>query len=144
MRWFMAALLFVAFLGTFAELLLLEHDEDGLQLIPLALLAVGAALLLWTAVRPGPLAVRLFRVTMAAFIAAAGVGLVLHYRANVEFQRDVDPSLTSMALFWKALAAKAPPALAPAIMAQLGLVGLIYTYRHPGLARSRAFTDEGD
>jgi hypothetical protein len=27
--------------------------------------------------------------------------------------------------------AKAPPALAPAVMAQLGFLGLLYTYRHP-------------
>jgi hypothetical protein len=29
--------------------------------------------------------------------------------------------------------AKAPPALAPASMIQLGLLGLLYTYRHPSL-----------
>ncbi len=32
------------------------------------------------------------------------------------------------------MAAKTPPALAPGSMAQLGLIGLAYTYRHPDIA----------
>ena len=31
------------------------------------------------------------------------------------------------------MTAKAPPALAPAGMIQMGLLGLLYTYRHPAL-----------
>jgi hypothetical protein len=31
------------------------------------------------------------------------------------------------------MTAKAPPALAPAGLIQLGLLGLLYTYRHPAL-----------
>ena len=29
--------------------------------------------------------------------------MYLHYRANVEFQREVDPSIAGRALFWKAM-----------------------------------------
>jgi hypothetical protein len=141
----MAALLLGAFAGTLAELLLLEHDEDTLQLVPLILLGVGVLLLAWSMVRPGHLVLRLFQATMVAFIVAAVAGLILHYRANVEFQRELDPTMAAMAAFWKALAAKAPPALAPAIMAQLGLVGLIYTYRHPALTGGmRLQKEEGE
>ena len=83
---------------------------------------------------------------MALFILSAAVGIVLHYRANMEFQLDIDPSITAMDLFWKVMRAKAPPALAPAIMAQPGLVGLAYTFRHPALARRTdpAHSTEGD
>ena len=43
-----------------------------------------------------------------------------------------------MALFWKAMAAKTPPALAPGAMTQLGLLGLAYAFRHPALGRPGA------
>jgi hypothetical protein len=55
---------------------------------------------------------------------------------NVEFQRDIDPSMGELALMRKAIRAKSPPALAPGAMIQLGLIGLTSTYRHPRLSRS--------
>ena len=57
----------------------------------------------------------------------------LHLRASIEFQREIQPSLSTMALAMKAVRAKAPPALAPGALVQLGLLGLIYTFRHPSL-----------
>ena len=45
----------------------------------------------------------------------------------------MDPALSGMALFQKAILAKAPPALAPGAMTQLGLIGLAYTFRHPAM-----------
>ena len=57
-------LLLVAGVGTFVELLLLGHDEDGLQLIPLALLVGGVVTLVWTLFRPATLAVAAFRIVM--------------------------------------------------------------------------------
>jgi hypothetical protein len=127
-RGLLLAILLIGFIGTLAELFLLEHDEDAWQLIPIALLSAGTLAVTWTAVAPGAMAWRVFRVLMVLFVAAAGLGLFFHYRANVEFQRETDPSLASTALFWKVMAAKAPPALAPGVMAQLGLVGLVYSY----------------
>jgi hypothetical protein len=62
--------------------------------------------------------------------------VVLHYRANVEFQREVDPSIAGRALLVKAMKAKAPPALAPGTMTQLGLIGLAYAYRYPSRRRT--------
>jgi hypothetical protein len=66
---------------------------------------------------------------MLVFLAAGAAGLYYHYRANVEFQLESDPSLTGRALLWKVMRAKVPPALAPGVMVQLGLIGLVYTYR---------------
>jgi hypothetical protein len=40
-------------------------------------------------------------------------------------------------LFVKVVTAKAPPALAPGVMVQLGLLGLVYTYKHPALMVQR-------
>ena len=63
-------------------------------------------------------------------LAAGLAGLYFHYRANVEFQLESDPTLAGRALLMKVLEAKAPPALAPGVMIQLGLVGLAYTLRY--------------
>ncbi len=54
---------------------------------------------------------------MVLAIASAGIGFVLHFRANAEFQLDIDPSMRGLALWMKVLQAKAPPALAPGVMA---------------------------
>ena len=67
---------------------------------------------------------------MVLFVAAGLAGVYYHFAANVEFQRETDPALRGSALLWKALHAKVPPALAPGVMVQFGLVGLAYTYRH--------------
>jgi len=68
---------------------------------------------------------------MVLFIIAGMLGIYLHYRANVEFQREVDPSIAGRELLVKAMTAKTPPALAPGSMSQLGLIGLAYAYRYP-------------
>jgi hypothetical protein len=63
------------------------------------------------------------------------VGLYLHYRGNVEFALERDPSLSGARLLWKALRG-ATPALAPGALSQLGLLGLLYTYGHPALGNN--------
>ena len=60
-------------------------------------------------------------------------GVWLHCRGNLEFQLDIDASQSAWTLFWKVLRAKAPPALAPGALIQLGLLGLVFTYKHPAL-----------
>jgi hypothetical protein len=129
-RRFLFVILILGMGGTAVELVLLKHDEGPIQLIPLVLLAAGLVAIIGYAVRPDAPAALAVRLTMAAFIAAGLAGLYFHYRANVEFQLEGDPSLAGRALLMKALEAKAPPALAPGVMIQLGLVGLAYTLRH--------------
>ena len=70
---------------------------------------------------------------MAFFLLAGIVGMALHFQANLEFQTELDPSASGFPLWLKAARAKAPPALAPGVMVQLGLLGLVYTFRHPAL-----------
>jgi len=130
-RRLVGVVLFVAFVGTLIELVLLEHTETFVQGIPLALLAIAVLLLLWVMIRPRWMAVVLFQTLMALLIGAGMLGLLLHFRANLEFQRDLAPTARLTELFWKVMAAKAPPALAPAVLAQLGCLGLIYAYRFP-------------
>ncbi len=135
--------LLIGMIGTGTELLFQGHVEEPSQLIPVVLIGAALLSLLWHLLQRGPGSLRVLQITMVFFIAAAFVGMYLHYSANVEFQLEMDPSLAGLDLFWKAMAAKVPPALAPGSMAQLGLIGLAYTYRHPELSRppgSDAFT----
>jgi hypothetical protein len=129
-RRFLLVILLVGMGGTAIELLLLKHDEGKLQLIPLVLLGLGLAVVVWHAVRPGRVSAGMVRTTMVALAAAGVAGVYLHYGANREFQLEGDPSLSGRALLMKVLEAKVPPALAPGVMVQLGLIGLAYTYRY--------------
>ena len=129
------AILIIGLAGTATELLLLDHDEEAIQLVPLALIVIAFVAIVWHTLDQGSASVRLLQIVMVLFIVAGVLGMVLHYRANVDFQREVDPSIAGWALFIKAVKAKAPPALAPGTMAQLGLLGLAYAYRYPSRRR---------
>lgn len=135
-RRFLMAILVFGMLGTTAELLLLAHYEDAKQLIPLALIGATLLVLAWHAVAGRAASVRALQLMMLAFIGAGLVGVVLHYLGAMEFALETDPSLRGSKLFWKVIQAKAPPALAPGVMVQLGLVGLAFAYRHPALRSS--------
>jgi hypothetical protein len=147
-RRFVLLLLTIGVAGTAADLLLLDHYEEIWQLFPLVLLALALVNIGWVVVitpasrsagvmpAAGSAAVITMRVLMVGFIAAGALGILMHYNGNSEFQREIDPSLGGWTLFTKVMRAKAPPALAPASMIQLGLLGLLYTYHHPVL-RSR-------
>lgn len=130
-RRLLLALLSLGLAGTSVELLLLGHYEDASQFVPLVLIGAAVIVLAWHVIRGSRATVGALRATMGAFIVAGAVGVALHYRANIEFQLEMDADQSRSQLFWKALHAKAPPALAPGVMVQLGLLGLIYGYRHP-------------
>jgi hypothetical protein len=134
MRGALLALLVVFMLGTGLDLMLLDHHEGIWQVIPLALLAAGLVVSAWTlGGRAG--AITAMRILMVLFVAAGFLGIALHYLGNREFQLEMDPGLAGWPLFVKIVTAKAPPALAPASMVMMGLLGLIYTYQHPAFGR---------
>jgi hypothetical protein len=130
LRRFLLVILTIGMAGTAVELMLLKHNEGKIQLVPLVLLGAGLASVAWHAVRPGTASARTVRIVMVAFVLAGLAGVYYHYRANLEFQLETDPSLAGSALLWRVLAAKTPPALAPGVMIQFGLLGLAYTYRN--------------
>lgn len=131
-------LLAILLLGTFgvtAELLLLAHTEDLNQWIPIALAAFTVVLSAMVALRPTRASLRTFQVVMVLMVVSGALGMYLHLHANMEFQLEMDSTLKGFALLKKSIVAKSPPALAPGAMAQLGLIGLAYTYKHPVLER---------
>ena len=125
-RWLLWVLV-LGLVGTEAELLLLEHYEDPWQVVPLILIALAMAALLWHGARRDTASLRGMQTVMALFLVAGLAGLILHFRGAAEFQLEIDPAIGAWDLTKKVLRAKAPPVLAPGVMLQLGLLGLIYT-----------------
>jgi hypothetical protein len=122
-------LLFVAgAVGTAADLLLTGHFEGTLQLLPfggLSLVTAGAA---WWGMAGSPAARRAYQVTTVLLMVVGLMGLWLHFQANMEFEREISPTLAGWDLTWKALRGAAPPSLAPGMLVYLGLLGLVSTF----------------
>ena len=123
-------------IGLGTELLLLGHFEEWRQQVPLVLLALGLILLAARMLYRGAITLRLFRLTMLAFVLGGMVGLWFHLNANMEFELEMYPTLSGLKLLSRALGG-AMPALAPGALIQLGLVGFLYTYQHPALSREQ-------
>ena len=131
-RLLLCALFTFGVLGTSAELLLLEHSEDLWQLSPLILMGLSLPAMVWLALDPRRVSVRVFQGMMLLYVASGLIGLYLHYRGNIEFELEMYPGLSGVGLFWAALKG-ATPSLAPGTMLVLGLLGLLYTFRYPTL-----------
>lgn len=117
-------------LGTGVELLLLGHFEEMTQIVPLVLLAAGLLTAAWHLASTRA-SVAALRGLMAVFVASGGLGIVLHYRGNVEFEREMYPTLAGLELIGKTLTG-ATPVFAPGTMALLGAIGLLASYGLPG------------
>jgi len=136
-RRILLGILVLGVIGISAELLLLKHTEDSSQWIPLVLCDATVLMSLVVVVKPSAAAIRVFQLVMLLMIASAGLGMYFHLKANMEFQLEMDATLSGWALLKKSVVAKAPPALAPGAMAQLGLIGLAYTFKHPATGSGR-------
>ena len=131
----MLGLIALGMIGLTVDLTLLAHDEDLNQFIPFVVIGLSLTALAWHLLRPGRASRRAVQGAMVVTIITGLVGVVLHYRANMEFQLELDPSLAGLSLMSKVLAAKAPPALAPVNMSLLGLIGLAAVHRDSVVTR---------
>ena len=120
-------ILVLAMAGILVELLLIEHIEDAWQFVPLVLLVLGLAVVAWHALAPSRASQRTLRSLMTAFMISGLIGFYLHFRGNVEFEMEENPNATRWALFKEAMMG-ATPALAPGVMIQIGLLGLLYAF----------------
>ena len=134
------ALLTLGTIGMSVELWLVGHFGNSNQLIPLAIAGMGLASIVAVAVRPRTLTLRALQFTMLCYAGAGVIGISLHYQANVATQHEADPALAGWELFWRVVQTAAPPALAPGILVQLALLGLLFTVRHPALGE-QSWTD---
>jgi hypothetical protein len=133
LRQLVLAVILLGIVGLEVELALLRHADSFQQWIPHVALMIGLLSTSTVYIRPGAATLRAFQVIMVIFLVVGALGVYLHFIGNVEFARERDPSLSGGALVWKALRG-ATPALAPGALAQLGLLGLLYSYRHPALS----------
>ena len=119
-------------IGLLIELLLLGHWVSTAQLIPLATLGLMLIVTGLVAARAEPRTLQAFRVLMVWAVASGLMGIGLHLRDNVAFEREIVPDASGASILWHALQG-ATPLLAPGALVQLGLIGLIFAYGHPGL-----------
>jgi len=119
------------------ELIFAKHYTQSAMLIPFVLVTLALATILAVALKPTPLVLRLFQAVMALLFVGSAIGVYFHLRGNLIVARDIDPTLGGFNLIWGMLTG-ASPALAPGLLAQVGLLGLAYTYRHPNLSANRA------
>ena len=143
MRALILILFYVGVLGTAAELVLLGHYEDYRQWAPLALFASSLGAGIGLAVGPRKQALRIFRWVAIGFVIAGFTGVYYHYVGNADFELEMYPTLSGFDLLRESLTG-ATPALAPGSVAHLGLLGLLYTFRHPELARGEVRTERLD
>jgi hypothetical protein len=129
------AVLILGVLWVGVDLLLIEHYEDPLQLAPLTTIAIALIVIVWHIIRYDAASIRAFQSTMVLFLVAGTAGMGLHFRGGAEFQLEMDPTRTGWDIFTKVMRAKAPPVLSAGVLMQLGLLGLVYAYRHPALDR---------
>jgi hypothetical protein len=127
MRRYLLALQAIGCGGTAVELLLIGHFEEFTQFAPLVLLVVGGVATGWHLAAARAASARALQVLMVLFVASGAIGIGLHFRGNVEFEREMYPEMAGVELIGKTLTG-ATPVLAPATMALLGGVGLLAVY----------------
>ena len=127
-RWILFVLV-LGLAGAGLELLLTGHYEDPWQQVPLVLVAASLAVIVWHLAGRSRASVLTLQAAMLLCMAAGVSASRLHFRGAAEFQLEIDPSLSRAALVRKVVRVKAPPLLAPGLMVQLGLLGLVYAHR---------------
>lgn len=128
LRLWVLGVIVLGLIGTMTELILLEHDEQALQFVPLVLMVLGAATLIWHYVAKDTTSLRALQIVMGLFVLSGFAGMAAHFNGSLEYQLELNPDLGTAELLDKILHAKAPPLLAPGMMMQMGLLGLAYAF----------------
>src|SRR5712671_5230937 len=84
-RWILGVLV-LGLLGTVIELVLLEHYERPLQLVPVVLIAIAIAILVWHVIRKDAASRATLLIVMAIFVLAGFAGVAAHFYGSAEFQ----------------------------------------------------------
>jgi hypothetical protein len=138
LRRFALALAAIGVVGTLLELTLIKHYASKDQVIPYVLLGLSALGLIAVMVRPTALVLRVFQAVMIVTILGSGIGMFEHLKANAHnagATQDKEAIPTTPSAILAGINGFAP-LLAPGVLAQVGLLGLVFTYRHPNLKSS--------
>ena len=139
LRTFLLALAASLCAGTIVELLLAEHTETPIQLIPFVLCGVALVAVLAALVRPQRATLIGLRAVMALMIAGSCLGVFEHVQGNLGFELEIHPNATAGAVWLDALKGAAP-LLAPGILALAAVIAIAATYYHPALERRRIYS----
>ncbi len=118
-------LVFMA-MGTVTELALIGHYEDAWQLVPILLISASLltfVVLKWSASNAIH---KLFKGLMIGCVISGVIGIWFHFKANMEFEKELHPSASGIDLLIESLSG-ALPTLAPGSMMVFGAIGFIYT-----------------
>ena len=131
------------YVGAAVELGLVGHYADRLQIAPFVLIALGLGSVVWAHLRTrgggvvgAGRALVAVRLASALVVAGSVLGVVLHVKGNLEFEREVHPAAPLAAALWEA-ARGASPLLAPGALALAGVLAAAATWRHPALRPAR-------
>jgi hypothetical protein len=121
----------VALIVTEAELLFVGHiGSNNGQIIAVVLIGVGLIAVTSHALLRNSASIVLFRLAMYLFLVFGLDGLMTHYHAAENAVLKSQPGLAGFALLRATLGGKIP-LLAPGMLIQIGLLGLVYTFQHP-------------
>jgi hypothetical protein len=133
LRRILLALAALGVVGTLVELILTGHYKELAQWPPLILLGLTGLGIIAIVTKPNQRILQIFRWLMVIVTLSSLLGVYFHLHGNIEFRAETNPDLAGFALFWRAIQGGIP-LLAPGVMAQVGLLGLAATFRHPVLA----------
>lgn len=132
----------ISIVGIVAELLVERHWGSLVRYVPWICLAVMAWAVYALARRPTRRVVQAARVIALIVMAGAGLGIALHINENytaapLDFRyQDIWATMSEPERWWAAFSKSVGPAptFAPAALAEVGLLVLVATRRHPALA----------
>ncbi len=134
LRSFLLGVAAFIFIGTIAELYLLEHYEETQQWIPIILSIIGFFISAAAWRKPGRNILLVFRWIMGLIALASLYGMYLHFMGNYEFTMEINPSFSAAEAIWPTIKGSYP-LLAPGILFLSAILGLAATYQHPELEK---------
>lgn len=134
LRAFLFASSALACVGAVAELAVIEHFGNPVQLVPFALAAAAIAALAAAWARPSPRSLRALRGVMVVVALGGVFGAWEHVEHNYAFAAEIRPNDPPSELVRDALLG-ANPLLAPGLFVLIALLGAAGTWRHPVLSR---------
>ena len=118
-------LLGLTMVGTFLELLFIEHHESWTQSIPVVLIGLSGISFLTLVLRQSVWIKRTFLLLMVACFFSGFLGIYFHLLANYEFELEIHPNQGGWPLFLEMLSG-ALPSLAPGNMIGIAILGYIF------------------
>ena len=127
LRRFALALCLLGVVTTPIELVLMRHYNTKDQIMPFVFLGLAMIGVFAAWFRPNARVLRGVQILMVFVVLGSGIGVFEHLKANY---RDATRNGSNPSLISDVLSGFAP-LLAPGILAQVGLLGLAFTYKHP-------------